>query len=386
MNNDNQQLIPCAHCGQDLAGYTYATASRTVRVTCQTVIGGCGRSTPLCMDEEHARKRWNTRAALPTPAPDVREGVAFTGNNEADKVINRLNSSDPDFDDCAAAVALIYKLVAENKGPDGFATWKDAAIASRLVPASAPVAAASAVQEPVSKGDDVRLCELLDDFMLVAMKSVNGPSSNDAYNARQAIRTYVASLTRTEPVGKCQWIRIADGGANDDRYTTQCGRETRTSPNDTGGGHCRFCGGDINLECFDSMGEYRDWMQSEPPSPEPAGDMVLASKAADDVLAERRRQVEAEGWTPSHDDNYSGEMALAASSYALAAATGMQHRPEPDVYTSTIQPGNRWPWDRKWWKPTNPRRDLVKAGALILAEIERVDRKAVLTTKPAEGG
>ena len=33
-----------------------------------------------------------------------------------------------------------------------------------------------------------------------------------------------------------------------------------------------------------------------------------------------------------------------------------------------------WPWDREWWKPTTQRRDLVKAGALILAEIERIDR------------
>lgn len=29
----------------------------------------------------------------------------------------------------------------------------------------------------------------------------------------------------------------------------------------------------------------------------------------------------------------------------------------------------------EWWKPTNRRRDLVKAAALILAEIERLDRK-----------
>jgi len=35
-------------------------------------------------------------------------------------------------EECAAAVALIYKLVAEHKGPDGFATWKDAALAERM--------------------------------------------------------------------------------------------------------------------------------------------------------------------------------------------------------------------------------------------------------------
>lgn len=101
------------------------------------------------------------------------------------------------------------------------------------------------------------------------------------------------------------------------------------------------------------------------------------SQAAKDVLAERQRQISVEGWTPAHDDSHHrGEMALAASSYALAAATRMQYRPNAEVYASTIDPGHRWPWDRKWWKPTTPRRDMVKAAALILAEIERLDRAA----------
>lgn len=56
---------------------------------------------------------------------------AGTGNAEADRIIGRLASSDPDFDDCADAVGLICRLVAEHKGPDGFATWKDAAIHER---------------------------------------------------------------------------------------------------------------------------------------------------------------------------------------------------------------------------------------------------------------
>jgi hypothetical protein len=37
-----------------------------------------------------------------------------------------------------------------------------------------------------------------------------------------------------------------------------------------------------------------------------------------------------------------------------------------------------WPWSREWWKPRNSRRDLVRAAALIVAEIERVDRKEKL--------
>ena len=65
-------------------------------------------------------------------SPPLQQGEYLpTGNPEADRVLGRLNSSDPGFDDCAEAAALIYKLVSEIKGPEGFATWKDAAIASR---------------------------------------------------------------------------------------------------------------------------------------------------------------------------------------------------------------------------------------------------------------
>jgi hypothetical protein len=55
-----------------------------------------------------------------------------TGIPDADRVLARLSSSDPDFDDCAAACALIYRLCHEIKGPDGYATWKDAATDERV--------------------------------------------------------------------------------------------------------------------------------------------------------------------------------------------------------------------------------------------------------------
>jgi hypothetical protein len=93
--------------------------------------------------------------------------------------------------------------------------------------------------------------------------------------------------------------------------------------------------------------------------------------AARDVLAERKRQIEAECWTPQHDDEHgNGEMAKAAACYAL----GSQGWPQRGV--------NFWPWDASWWKPASNRRNLVKAGALILAEIERLDRAAMATEQP----
>lgn len=89
--------------------------------------------------------------------------------------------------------------------------------------------------------------------------------------------------------------------------------------------------------------------------------------AAAEVLAERKRQVSAEGWTPGHDDEYEhGELADAAGCYALSS----------ELFDCAGEPPRPWPWPDEWWKPTNRRRDLVKAGALILAEIERLDRAA----------
>lgn len=98
------------------------------------------------------------------------------------------------------------------------------------------------------------------------------------------------------------------------------------------------------------------------------------SLAARDVLAERCRQVGVEGWTHEHDDEHSnGEMATAAACYAMCAG-----RPEPEWLHPTMakafQPPKWWPWAPGWWKPRSPRKDLVKAGALVLAEIERIDR------------
>ncbi|MDN3924887.1 hypothetical protein [Pseudomonas aeruginosa] len=90
-----------------------------------------------------------------------------------------------------------------------------------------------------------------------------------------------------------------------------------------------------------------------------------------DVQAERRRQITAEGWTPEHDDEHShGQIARAAACYALAGSSA------PNDGTAALLVSLAWPWDQQWWKPTSARRDLIKAGALILAEIERLDRAA----------
>lgn len=80
------------------------------------------------------------------------------------------------------------------------------------------------------------------------------------------------------------------------------------------------------------------------------------------IADERRRQVESEGFTPVQDDeqNEDGEMAYAAAAYAAASAG------DPDA--ALFWPGG---WDPHMFKPTGETRDLVRAGALIVAELER---------------
>lgn len=74
-----------------------------------------------------------------------------------------------------------------------------------------------------------------------------------------------------------------------------------------------------------------------------------------------------EGWSPEHDDGHDlGELPAAAAAYAWEAS-----QPMPK---GTWAP-SFWPWDQKWWKTGTVRRMLIKAAALIVAEIERLDRK-----------
>lgn len=98
--------------------------------------------------------------------------------------------------------------------------------------------------------------------------------------------------------------------------------------------------------------------------------LAAPKNAINDIVAERLRQVSVEGWSPEHDDNHScGELADAAACYASPAPHGV--RPQ------SVEPPAMWPWSREWWKPKDRRSNLVRAAALIVAEIERLDRAAL---------
>jgi len=118
----------------------------------------------------------------------------------------------------------------------------------------------------------------------------------------------------------------------------------------------RTRGGEFESAAADAE-RYSVPLYAAPPASEPQ------TAAARDVLVERARQVGVEGWTPEHDDQHDGmELAFAASCYAVA-----DEGEPPDAI---------WPWPIEWWKPRSHRENLVRAGALILAEIERLDRAA----------
>jgi hypothetical protein len=117
---------------------------------------------------------------------------------------------------------------------------------------------------------------------------------------------------------------------------------------------------------------------------------ALRADAVTDVAAERERQKTREGWTAEHDDEHTdGSIAVAAGCYAIHAGIAASiDSGQIDFYAKQqlhkIVP-DYWPWDRKWWKPKDQRRNLVRAGALILAEIERLDRAAIDAAKKEQG-
>lgn len=95
--------------------------------------------------------------------------------------------------------------------------------------------------------------------------------------------------------------------------------------------------------------------------------------ALQDIAAERVWQIEREGWTPERDDHLgAGQLAAAAACYLLAPHV-------PRGYAVPVPRG--WPWDAVWWRPGSIQRNRVRAGAFLVAELARSDRRAVATPR-----
>jgi len=107
----------------------------------------------------------------------------------------------------------------------------------------------------------------------------------------------------------------------------------------------------------------------------------MTGKSGVEMIAdERQRQINAEGWTPEHDDHHiGGGLPCAASCYAnLSGELALTPPGEVPFWLDRVPYWLSDTWPRDWeWKPSaDPIRNLVRAGALIAAEIDRLQRKA----------
>jgi hypothetical protein len=101
------------------------------------------------------------------------------------------------------------------------------------------------------------------------------------------------------------------------------------------------------------------------------------------IFNERARQRETEGWDSAHDDQLvQGELVQAAIAYALATPAdcccvgGMAENTEAFAW---------WPWNITNWKPKDRLSNLVRAGALIAAEIDRLQRLSTVANTGSSG-
>lgn len=90
------------------------------------------------------------------------------------------------------------------------------------------------------------------------------------------------------------------------------------------------------------------------------------------IRNERVRQVKEEGWSWLHDKQWkNGELVKAAICYAM---TGITKKGEETVASLF------WPWAAGWYKPRFDDSDLIRAGALIAAELDR--RRGAMSDQP----
>lgn len=105
----------------------------------------------------------------------------------------------------------------------------------------------------------------------------------------------------------------------------------------------------------------------EPLPPGTTIELTPRSTILAEFSSERGHQISVEGYDADHDDSHTqGEIALMAATYAALAGR------------SSVAAMYAWPWDEAMPKSltSEPRRLLIIAGALILAEVERIDRAA----------
>jgi hypothetical protein len=128
----------------------------------------------------------------------------------------------------------------------------------------------------------------------------------------------------------------------------------------------------VSVEAAEAFAKMLDVIYASPASVPESEDGPIA-----EIAAERARQKSVEGWTEAHDDDHAeGELARAAACYAMVPPQAVARGEGEGLKRLAFDPPTGWPWDADFWHPcpNNRRRELIKAGALIVAEIERLDR------------
>lgn len=97
------------------------------------------------------------------------------------------------------------------------------------------------------------------------------------------------------------------------------------------------------------------------------------SQGAIDILEERQRQIEVEGYSEEHDDEHTNfALCRAGAAYSIAASGVWRGSGITSIMSKPIYFPKEWDFKPD---PVDQRKNLVKAAALILAEVERLDRK-----------
>jgi hypothetical protein len=115
------------------------------------------------------------------------------------------------------------------------------------------------------------------------------------------------------------------------------------------------------------------------PEQKPTAEAVRVKTGIQLITEERTRQIEKEGWSAAHDDMHTvGDLIDAAICYGVVASAevrGSCAEEWPAEMMTNPLTALAWPWEHEAWKPSDdPVRNLVKAGALIAAEIDRIQR------------
>jgi len=90
------------------------------------------------------------------------------------------------------------------------------------------------------------------------------------------------------------------------------------------------------------------------------------------ISDERERQIKVEGWTAEHDSQHETEEFIkAALSYLMV---NVESKFVDHKYMALL---GWWPWDKEFFKPKDIKSDLVRAGALIAAALDRLQTEKV---------